>query len=129
MKHFVFVVAIWLSLSGSAHAALEEKTWKGLSDEFQIGYLWGVLDATVSKIWDHGPPGKEVTSRKEAEVQFYLRDAIETRIAECIKTRIKSPMQFQAMLADSMRQKNPEPGDSIYGIAAHLIWTTCVFPP
>jgi hypothetical protein len=92
-----------------------------MPDEFQLGYVWGILDATVSQIWDHRPAAKEATTRKEAEVQFYLREELERRIAECIKTQVKSPKRFHAMLAESLRQDHVGQDDSIYGLAVHLI--------
>ncbi len=58
MKHNIFAVAVSLMLSTPAQADLEEKTWKTMSDDFQLGYLWGTLDTAVTKVWDRRPAAK-----------------------------------------------------------------------
>lgn len=123
MKKFILVVSVGLTLAGvPAHAGLEEKAWSGLSDDFQLGYLWGMLDTTVTKVWDHKP-------KEKRELYWYWKESVEKHVAEYIKTKEISPFQLQTMLNDFMRQHPPEPGDTIDEITTQLIKRTCLPSP
>jgi hypothetical protein len=136
MKQMLFMSVIVLSLCLPAHAALDEKTWKEMSDSFQLGYLWGMMDTTVAKVWDRPPealiPGKEINDREVLHremIRRTWREGVDKHMAECIRDKIVSPMKFQTMLDNFIKQERPEPSDSIQELLRHILWRTCVGPP
>lgn len=122
MKHFIFSVAVCLMFSTPAQADLEEKTWKTMSDDFQLGYLWGTLDTTVTRVWDRKSAGKTLNDEL---IYRAWRESVEKRMAECIRTEKLSPMNFQALLDKFIREEKPNPNDSIPEILRHILWHTC----
>ncbi len=123
MKHILFAIALYLSFLTPAQADLEEKVWRDMPDAFQLGYLWGMLEATTAKPWEHRPDNPKYST----EVNALIRKSFDKFIATCIETKELSPFQLQIMLDEFMRQHPPESGESIYVIVRRLIGRTC-FP-
>ena len=117
------VFFLWVSVATPSNAALEEPAWRELSEDFRIGYIWGILDATAAKAWDY-----ELPKGKRPEIYWQFRKSVDTHIADCIHKKELSPFQLETMLNDYVARHPADKGDSIFGMIKHLIWRTCMPP-